>query len=384
MKALANQLVIITLLTSAIAANGQLSLESYTTSQGGGSISGGNLSGEVVIGSLSGTPSSTTFSSYVGLLAANLETAAITIRSEDGSENLIADEVNGYLLKITPTGSYDTLESKLSVSSEFSFSTVFTGTYLVNVSGDPESYIPTYNGNVILWEEAEQIILKNDSTISINIEGVPEELAPTENGGVISGTIETEVVTPGGRVLQTSPDAGRSCGLRTDQNGTLELVALTETDANGFFEFTNLPSATYEFFIDVPGVPFEQAASTTINLEAEVGVSSEYQVEAVITETGIQVEIEQVLGFLDAEEIGLKVYPNPASSLLTLSFSKLQKENHEIEMRDVMGRLIFYSQLNANEMSKQIPVSHLMRGSYFIKISNASSKDRITYKVILK
>ncbi len=384
MKQLKKQVLLVILPMLTLAASGQLSLQSYTTSLGGGRISGDGYTGEIAVGASSGISSSNGLSSYIGLVAANLKTAIITVRAEDGSENLIDNNVNGYLLKVTESGSYDTLEIKQDVVSEFPFSPVFTGRYLVNISGDPETYIPTYNGNVILWEEAEQIALRKDSSISIDIESVPMELTPTENGGVISGTIETELTSPPGRALQTGPDVGRSCGLRTNQDGNLELIAITETDENGFFEFTNLPASTYEFFIDVPGVPFNEAASTTINLVEGQGSTSEFQVQAVITENGIDVEIEEVLGFLENKNSPFRVYPNPASDQLVFSLLEGQREKLRVEMRDVNGKLIFHDLLRVNSITRKIQVSDLTRGLYFIKISSPSGSDQAIYKVVLK
>ena len=367
---------------------GQFSLQGYAANAGGGTLSGGTFTTEVALGSFPGIPLGGEFSIYPGLVAFNLETASIAVRVEDPSGGLITDTVNGYLLKVTPSGNYDTLEAVIGSPSQFSFSSVFVGDFLVNVSSDPSKYVSTYNGDEILWENVDEIRLANDSTIAIRILQVPAELPPNQAGGTVSGTIETELVNSRGRILsRRRRDAGRICGLQKEVSGTFELVAYTKTDADGYFEFTNLTPGNYQFFIDVPGIPLDQAATTTFQLEEGQENSDKFTVQALIKETGIEVtidEVEEVIAAVAEPAVEINVYPNPANDLLVIGFNKRGTGKLNLEIRDTNGRLTHQDEVSQGLNSKLIPVSNYHRGLYFLKITDSISKESTIHKILLE
>jgi hypothetical protein len=67
-------------------------------------------------------------------------------------------------------------------------------------------------------------------------------------------------------------------------------------------------------------------------------------------------------------EDGFKVYPNPASSIISVESSKYQVQS--IRIMDVLGREIYYLQTTNNKT--EIDVSHLPSGMYILQVQSKS------------
>ena len=61
------------------------------------------------------------------------------------------------------------------------------------------------------------------------------------------------------------------------------------------------------------------------------------------------------------------IYPNPSKDLITITLS--QPENAIITLNDVLGQTIYTDRLSGNENVKQINLSGLKDGVYFLKLS---------------
>lgn len=61
------------------------------------------------------------------------------------------------------------------------------------------------------------------------------------------------------------------------------------------------------------------------------------------------------------------MYPNPASSVVTVSCSNLETANHVVTITDISGKLVDSQGLNGNT-SAQLDVSNLSKGVYFVRI----------------
>ncbi len=76
----------------------------------------------------------------------------------------------------------------------------------------------------------------------------------------------------------------------------------------------------------------------------------------------------------------IKIFPNPASEEITLSFSKIIS-NGNIQLFDALGRKVL-EQTISNERLKIISLNGMQRGTYFVSIS--SETGRITKKLLIK
>jgi len=82
--------------------------------------------------------------------------------------------------------------------------------------------------------------------------------------------------------------------------------------------------------------------------------------------------------YLDAEEV--KVYPNPASDILSIDFSNSPAAVSNLRLVDMGGRL-FWQRKAVREKQLTINVSNYQSGTYLLLIE--TSKGRLVKKIII-
>ncbi len=82
-------------------------------------------------------------------------------------------------------------------------------------------------------------------------------------------------------------------------------------------------------------------------------------------------------GLETLHDLGIKVYPNPATSFLNIELPN--NENTNFSLINILGELVLYEQLNH---SKNLEISNLNKGLYFLVIENSRGKS--TQKIIIK
>jgi hypothetical protein len=67
-----------------------------------------------------------------------------------------------------------------------------------------------------------------------------------------------------------------------------------------------------------------------------------------------------------------KIFPNPAHDVLTIDIEVEKKSEVTIELRDILGRLVWQSKAENTEgsLSLPIPLAGVANGNYFLKVSN--------------
>ncbi len=75
-----------------------------------------------------------------------------------------------------------------------------------------------------------------------------------------------------------------------------------------------------------------------------------------------------------AKENPVKVFPNPASSQLTIAFSDIISNDAVIEIYGNIGNLVMSETLHAGNYTKAIDVSKLNAGLYFYNINLNGTK----------
>jgi len=95
--------------------------------------------------------------------------------------------------------------------------------------------------------------------------------------------------------------------------------------------------------------------------------------------------VDDCTGLIESEKLNyLKVYPNPASNLITIEFDSESKANSTITVFNQLGQTLIEKEMNIESTKKvyQFNISHLQKGMYIIRI--ADGEGVITIKQFIK
>lgn len=82
-----------------------------------------------------------------------------------------------------------------------------------------------------------------------------------------------------------------------------------------------------------------------------------------------------VLEYSRNNQIGLQVFPNPFSNILTITASNLdQNQLANLVICDVLGKVIFKKEFKSSILNENLNLSHLDGGMYLISIENSGKK----------
>jgi hypothetical protein len=75
-----------------------------------------------------------------------------------------------------------------------------------------------------------------------------------------------------------------------------------------------------------------------------------------------------------ASRYGIRLYPNPVSSVLTLAPLKPTDGWSSLEIRNVEGKLVYSTTQIKNQTSMSIPVNNLENGVYIVVLRGKNAK----------
>ena len=80
-------------------------------------------------------------------------------------------------------------------------------------------------------------------------------------------------------------------------------------------------------------------------------------------------------------ETEVNLYPNPATSMLNITLQTNEEDNYQFSIINMMGQnlLTLTQQFNNGQNTVQVPVEHLMRGQYIVKITNNLTSKTIKF-----
>jgi len=287
------------------------------------------------------------------------------------------------LLRITSEGGYDTIpEPSAYFGGQYLFNNAVLDDYVVIAEVDTNDYpgaLPTYFGNSIFWEEADTLVLLQDTAgVNIRIEQEPEE---TETGDFsIAGTLE-EDVPDDGRLMRRRrvKKATVSVRRRTETGRVLSLedvvwvlFRVVQTDDEGEFLMRTLPTGTYRLNIQYPGVPMDPNSFTEFN----VGTNEEDSavvVEAVVEPQSIVVREVEVTGIFTppGRPESIKLYPNPAQRTLFVDLQGLTESNLKLEVTTLAGATMQQNNLMPNTQNfATVDVEELPPGIYMVTLKD--------------
>jgi hypothetical protein len=264
---------------------------------------------------------------------------------------------------------------------------------------DSVKVLPTYFRSAIEWELATTIELRESIEDTVVMEQQPRPLTEEDGDAFLAMTVESDFLEEGEegsridarrRVKKAGCSLRRGIGSggggRVDQDDDFELIAYKETDDNGEVSFGNLPAGDYRINIQYPGVPMDPESDIffTIDTNRE---GSGFNAEVLITEDGIAVELDPVLGTFRKYFKELEVFPNPANRYLSINYRKLISKNVGAKLVDLTGKIMLEKEIEEGlNKSIQLDVSGLKDGIYLLYFFDKANDNQefMIYKVVVK
>ncbi len=322
------------------------------------------------------------------LTLTTIPTDILAVASIDGriliNANVAASSGVVELFRITTSGAYDTIQvNSINANGTYTFNNVILADYILLAKPNGQIHtqsIPTYSGNTIFWEEASAILL-NDNVTGLDITTSAKPGTSVGNG-ILGGFLEEDDGT-GSRVERTSRVGGAGVTARRTQ-GTSRgkdviyiLVGYTITDADGNFNFSNLPQGNYRLNIQYPGNPMD--STSFIDFTIGTGLDAEVQVAATVIDGKITVRQRIVTGIFEAAEFKANVFPNPVVETIQIEFETVA-DNRELVLIDLLGNRL--KQQQAPEKQNALQVSDLKSGTYLLQIKEGTVLKKIVRVVI--
>ena len=253
----------------------------------------------------------------------------------------------------------------------------FVAVALPNKSVYPNA-LRTWYGDVLFWQDADTIRLRShEDSVNIDVLGTP----PATNGSFrLGGVVEEEVADSTGRIERKRRVGGATVTIsrEIDQGRTLEteyeVIAVTETDEEGNFEFAFLPASTYRLNVQFPGVPMDESTQIDITVGSSE-TDSAVSVTATVLEQGIQVSIDQVEGFgPKRDSFPILVYPNPTTSYLNVVLGKQIEGEVLLQVQDLNGRTMRSLQTRPDfNQQLRINLGEMPPGMYLLRVEQVET-----------
>jgi hypothetical protein len=239
------------------------------------------------------------------------------------------------------------------------FAEILEGDYILKVglsenSGNYSSYMPTYFGDQVNWDAAQLISLHSDQ-FENHVHLIPVEVLPTGTG-TINGYLTFEGFDPSGSGQQATVNL-------FDEN--YQPVQYTWPNPNGAYEFTGLPFGSYYVRADLAGRPSEPQPVTLTSSNPMASL-----VELIVNESAyFSVEEPRQEPYSIS-----RVYPNPASDLITVEIQCEESCAITLSLADITGRIYSSSMKSTTKGPNKfrLDVSSLPHGVYIVRLSSSS------------
>lgn len=255
------------------------------------------------------------------------------------------------------------------------FFDILEGDYVIEIQLTENSqrfsdFFPTYYQNQLIWTEANRIHLFDSSQYKANI--YLKTTFPVSYGiGSISGNVSWGIAT---MAFNNRNDFNNINILLYNQEN--QAMYFTKTDEDGNFSFQNINYGTYKIIAESAGL-YTIPVIVTIN-ETEPSIYRQ-----------LYLFKNNVLGNEEIEsperfEIK-KIFPNPAKEFFIIEIeTSITDADFSIEILDITGRSLSIENIHLHNgtLQKEIPLTHIKKGIYLVKIMEMNSKSVMTRKII--
>jgi len=245
------------------------------------------------------------------------------------------------------------------------FYQVPVGKYVVKSEPAMESqyfgfWLPTYYGDELFWQEANPIQLSATSwEYNINLHNTTDYMPGL---GWIEGKIEYDDLPRG--ITPATPAMGANIYLMDENDG---MIMCSKANESGEFMFADMETKTYWVYPEITGVTAEKIQ---VNLSDEhPGYDSVHIVVFKQLASGI-FDLNEQAGHV------VQIFPNPASTTLTLEADSPENLPVKVRLMDMQGREIGSVEPQASGFNTlSMDVSSLKSGMYLLQLIGKQSTE---------
>jgi PKD repeat protein len=226
--------------------------------------------------------------------------------------------------------------------------------------------LPTYYGDVMMWQDAKIIHHKNTSweyDIHMMYGYDMQNGNGLLNGSVVYGDIAN--------IITKNPTHKVDIYLFDNEDN---LLISHYSNEQGFFDFTNIPNGKYSLYPEVTGIKCE-----SVQIELNDEDPNATGIEVVIGPSGPDFIFDNNL----ESNIISKVFPNPANSIINVEFDLDENDIVIVEILDIQGRNVFSQQAENYVLNGKlsINISSLRKGTYILNLRSGSFSGRKLFVV---
>jgi len=277
------------------------------------------------------------------------------------------------------------------VNGKFLFDDLIPSEYLLYAVPDTSAMIGCYPGyyvNSDRWLQAYPLKLDAD-IYDVDIQLPSLNYSLPQGNGSISGTYLFSVLSPDNEpvycqswfsadsLLSICNGGQSNITILLNNPGQEKVLEYTLTDPDGHFYFKNLPMG--EYIIDAERAGYHTVVSPVISLTPDSPSESNVILSSNLKEVIIAINDDK--GAFDLPEI--YVYPNPASSFITVSVSTLKKGYYTLFVFDTFGRKMIIKNFDSPKSQQNfvltLDLGSLTSGIYFGKITGVDAPQKFSF-----
>lgn len=342
----------------------------YTWSTGAASPSIAVTPSVNTIYSVSGTNSNGCTGSSTGTLS------IISSKTFSGTVTSTAGAVSGNMILYRYTAFLSKWDSVAFTpfSSIYSFGVTDSSLYVIKAVPTATNVQVTYAPSAISWQNALVVHHGCAANTTQSLVVQPYAALTGSGAGSMSGHI-TEAQGFGHKTANIEAPGNPIPGVvvKGGKNPGSAIFAETVTDAAGHYAFTNVPDnnpgETYFILVDIPGLDTNQTYHEVLVAGNDNYTTLDFTVDSIEVNPVMATSVNE----LNKADYQVQLFPNPANTSVTLSYSLLKQSTVKIGLADLVEKHVGPAQATVSQgpgnYSQTIPVDMLSPGMYFIRIS---------------
>ncbi len=280
-----------------------------------------------------------------------------------GPSTGVGNIINVYAFEVQSNGTWIPVDTTLAMDSSGVFLYQFNGlpsaSYAVMAELTPNSpqgqlFFPTYVGNTVNWNNAILIYLSSGtSTLPWSINMVNFLALPSGTGSITGNVLRGNLRVTSGNMTNVTVQL---------LDPSLLPIRTSRTDAQGQFNFADLPMGTYNVHIDWPGRPCTPQSVTLM-----AGQNSINGVNFTMNRGNILTSVQEP--FSGNVE---RVYPNPVRDQLFAEVNLTADGAYQLEIYNISGQRMTQETRNLlrGNQRLEIPTQELSAGLYLMRLTD--------------